>query len=122
MNNGACHRNKRGGPWRAPLPVKVKDAEAAQRGRASAATDLLILCDGTVLAHNLTPVMAGVLHQLNPEDETMRRRSVAARGAACLLPLRITRGKPWNSNTNAAAFPAAPLTPLTPLTHLTPLA
>ena len=39
------------------------------------AIDLLILSDGRVLAHNLTPVMAAVLHALNPEDETMRLRT-----------------------------------------------
>ncbi len=50
-----------------------------------AATDLLILSDGTVLAHNLTPAMAAVLHKLNPQDETMRLRSLAApdRPALC---------------------------------------
>ena len=48
-------------------------------GRVSLATDLLILSDGTVLAHNLTPGMAAVLHQINPEDETMKVRGVPAR-------------------------------------------
>ena len=37
--------------------------------------ELLILSDGTVLAHNLTPVMAGVLQVLNPTDETLRQRA-----------------------------------------------
>ncbi len=41
---------------------------------ASACTDVLILSDGTVLAHNLTPAMAGVLKELNPGDEAMKKR------------------------------------------------
>jgi hypothetical protein len=79
MKNGACQRIERRGPWRARLQLKVENATAAQSGLAPLATDLLILCDGTVLAHNLTPAMAAVLHKLNPQDETMWRRSVPAR-------------------------------------------
>ena len=37
--------------------------------------DLLILSDGTILAHNLTPVMAAVLQVLNPADETLKVRA-----------------------------------------------
>jgi hypothetical protein len=43
--------------------------------RRSVITDILILSDGTVLAHNLTPGMADVLHKLNPKDETIRARA-----------------------------------------------
>ena len=32
------------------------------------------MADGKILAHNITPVMAEVLSQLNPEDEGMSRR------------------------------------------------
>ncbi len=39
------------------------------------ATDILILSDGTVLAHNLTPGMANVLHKLNPKDKKLRARA-----------------------------------------------
>jgi hypothetical protein len=38
-------------------------------------SDILILSDGTVMAHNLTPAMATVLHKLNPRDETIRARA-----------------------------------------------
>ena len=46
----------------------------------AAACDLLILPDGTVLAHNLTPAVAQILKALNPADEAMleRARSAAA--------------------------------------------
>jgi hypothetical protein len=42
--------------------------------------EILILPDGRILAHQLSPAMAGVLRELNPADETMNRR--ARRGAA----------------------------------------
>ena len=37
--------------------------------------EILILADGRILAHNLTPEMAAVLKKLNPKDEAMRRRA-----------------------------------------------
>lgn len=65
-------RERRGRRW--------GEERAANRGRCEAQeTDLLILSDGTVLAHNLTPGMADVLQQINPRDESMGRRAGAAR-------------------------------------------
>ena len=32
--------------------------------------------DGKVLAHNLTPVMAAVLSELNPADEAIKQRVI----------------------------------------------
>jgi hypothetical protein len=40
-------------------------------------SEILILPDGRILAHNLTPVMARVLAGLNPRDAAMRRRARA---------------------------------------------
>jgi hypothetical protein len=37
----------------------------------------LILADGRILAHNLTPVMARVLAELMPDDPDMRLRVAA---------------------------------------------
>ncbi len=56
--------------------------------------DLLILSDGTVLAHNLTPVMAAALQILNPGDETLRQRSMGraeppASSSAAMDPIRL---------------------------------
>jgi hypothetical protein len=45
------------------------------RTRRPLTTDILILSDGTVLAHNLTPVMATVLRKLNPKDKTIKARA-----------------------------------------------
>ncbi len=39
-------------------------------------SELLILPDGQVLVHNLTPAFAGLLKELNPDDEQIRRRSL----------------------------------------------
>jgi len=46
-----------------------------RRSRRALATDILVLSDGTLLAHNLTPVMASVLHQINPQDESFKARA-----------------------------------------------
>jgi hypothetical protein len=43
-------------------------------------SEILILAGGRILAHNITPLMAKVLSELNPEDEAMRRRARAATG------------------------------------------
>jgi hypothetical protein len=42
-------------------------------------TDLLILPDGRVLAHNLTPLFADLLKELNPRDEQIAPRARSAR-------------------------------------------
>ena len=42
-----------------------------------ATTEFLILADGRILVHNITPTMASILSQLNPADELMRERAQA---------------------------------------------
>ena len=37
-------------------------------------SELLILPDGQILVHNLTPAFAGLLHELNPDDEHISSR------------------------------------------------
>jgi len=37
---------------------------------------LLLLPDGRILVHNLTPAFAGLLKELNPDDEQIRLRSL----------------------------------------------
>ena len=41
--------------------------------------ELLLLPDGRILTHNLTPAMALVLHRLYPDDGRMKRRAFGAR-------------------------------------------
>jgi hypothetical protein len=53
--------------------IETSESNAA---RAGTSEEILILTDGRILAHNLTPVMAAVLRQLNPNDEPMRQRAM----------------------------------------------
>jgi hypothetical protein len=50
----------------------------AKAGGLSAGKDrvseLLILPDGRILVHNLTPAFAGLLHELNPDDGQIASR------------------------------------------------
>ncbi len=41
-------------------------------------TDLLLLPDGRVLVHNLTPAMAQLLQKLDPGDRLIRQRMLPA--------------------------------------------
>jgi hypothetical protein len=38
-------------------------------------TEILLQPDGTLFVHNLTPRMAALLAELDPENEEMRRRA-----------------------------------------------
>lgn len=53
-------------------------------------TELLVLPDGRVLVHNLTPAMAALLSGLAPNDQLMRLRATLSRGS-CTGPVRIER-------------------------------
>jgi len=41
----------------------------------SSVSEFLILPDGRILAQNITPTMAKLLSELNPEDKLMRQRA-----------------------------------------------
>lgn len=45
-------------------------------------SELLILPDGRVLAHNITPALAALLSELEPGNEKMRERREAGQGEA----------------------------------------
>lgn len=47
-------------------------------GDSETHTQLLLLPDGRILAHNLTPAMAQLLQLLNPQDRLMARRRLLA--------------------------------------------
>jgi len=95
------HKNRRPGK-RGRRGRRVQTGQTRGKGRAqrSLATDLLILSDGTVLAHNLTPVMATVLHKLNPHDATIRAR------ARCRRKQPASAGDPCSTKTPAPQTPA----------------
>ena len=42
-------------------------------------SELLLLPDGRILVHNLTPAMAALLQQLDPEDRHMSERAILPR-------------------------------------------
>ena len=51
-------------------------AATLEDGLSSA--EILILADGRVLAHNITPAVAAVLAEFAPHDEAMRLRAAPA--------------------------------------------
>jgi hypothetical protein len=53
-------------------------------------SEFLILPDGKILAHNITPVMAQVLAKLNPTDDAMSRRASGTDCAAIEQPIRMS--------------------------------
>ena len=42
-------------------------------------TELLVLPDGRILVHNLTPVFADLLNELNPADDAIKLRASESR-------------------------------------------
>jgi hypothetical protein len=54
---------------------RAKNNYAATRDEGQSTGELLILPDGRILAHNITPSLARLLAEVNPSDETMRRRA-----------------------------------------------
>lgn len=56
-------------------PAASNYSAARDEGRDSA--ELLLLPDGRILVHNLTPAVAALLAELAPHDADMRRRANA---------------------------------------------
>ena len=50
-------------------------AQASMTEERALTSELLILPDGRILVHNLTPVFAQVLRTLNPDDDQIRPRT-----------------------------------------------
>jgi len=50
---------------------------AVPRAAPTPAVDILILSDGTILVHNLTPDLAATLNAVNPQDPTIAARALA---------------------------------------------
>ena len=68
-----------GGPQVRPALPKTRVLGEEGRGKGArcdqAATDLLILSDGTIFVHNLTPAMAAILNEINPHDASIQPRA-----------------------------------------------
>ena len=58
----------------------------------SPSTDFMILPDGTIYARNLTPDLAGILADLNPQDASMAVRAVTARSCKGVVQPSESRG------------------------------
>ena len=57
--------------------TRAKSNYAATIDDRQSSGELLILPDGRVLAHNITPALARVLAELDPADAAMRERAGA---------------------------------------------
>jgi len=53
----------------------MKTRTPRARGKPTAVCEILILADGRIFAHNVSPGLAGVLAALNPADGDMHRRA-----------------------------------------------
>ncbi len=56
--------------------ILMKTAKPRLARKDCLQTELLIMPDGQILVHNLTPAFAGLLKELNPDDEQIRLRSL----------------------------------------------
>ena len=59
----------------AATPMNANADTPAASAAPTLTTELLLLPDGRILVHNLTPAFADVLSELNPTDETIRSRA-----------------------------------------------
>jgi hypothetical protein len=55
--------------------VKDETNTACSWARPPLTTELLLMPDGRILVHNLTPAFADLLHGLNPDDDQIRPRA-----------------------------------------------
>lgn len=59
-----------------------RETKLGAGNRGGTVCEMLILPDGRVLAHQITPACAALLNALNPQDRQLRPRCRAARRAA----------------------------------------
>ncbi len=59
--------------------VGTPSTASHENPKADAVTEFLILPDGRLLVHNLTPTMAALLSELNPDDKVMMKRNTQNR-------------------------------------------
>jgi hypothetical protein len=66
--------------------MKLKLVNKIMAQHQTLTTEMLILPDGKILAHNITPVMAAVLSGLNPADQPMKCRAAPPTAQAPRFP------------------------------------
>jgi hypothetical protein len=65
--------------------MKASNTKQQTGNRATLTSEVLILPDGQVLAHNLTPTLATLLQELNPEDPQLTSRSQKSPQRQCVV-------------------------------------
>jgi hypothetical protein len=56
-------------------PHHNRASRTACNARQPLTTELLVMPDGRILVHNLTPAFANLLHELNPNEEQIATRT-----------------------------------------------
>jgi hypothetical protein len=74
--------------------------EAPEIPRPAMHTELLLLPDGRILTHNLTPMLAAFLQELSPNDPALTARLglAAPREVSAARPLKTENCKPKTSD------------------------
>ena len=62
---------------RLELSIEANQSAPSDSHASTPAVDILILSDGTILVHSLTPDMAATLNAVNPQDPTIALRVLA---------------------------------------------
>jgi hypothetical protein len=62
-----------------PAPSSSEPPGAPAGTAPALSTELLVLPDGRILVHNLTPVFADLLNELNPTDDAIKLRASESR-------------------------------------------
>ena len=70
--------------------MKLKLVNKIMAQHQTLTTEMLILPDGKILAHNITPAMAALLSELNPADQPMKCRAAPANRLGPTLPALLT--------------------------------
>ena len=88
MNRKPFQQPERRSPVRLIFKSKIPPSSRTRGRRSGSAThaEFLILPDGRVLAHNLTPPLARIVAQLNPGDPVMNRRAYPPKKIRYELP------------------------------------
>jgi hypothetical protein len=55
--------------------MELVDGTPGTRSKTAATSEILVLPDGRILAHNLTPTFAALLSELNPDDRQIATRA-----------------------------------------------
>ncbi|HEV2391936.1 MAG TPA: hypothetical protein VG146_06185 [Verrucomicrobiae bacterium] len=66
--------NKPGGAYDQAAQASSPVGATSLGAEHSTSSELLILSDGNILVHNLTPALAAVLKKVVPKDSSLRRR------------------------------------------------